>query len=57
MHRYLAVRISPDAAYVAAIEGDSPRGGVLPDARELVIRRVTGKSETRISLPCGRVSQ
>ena len=57
VHRYLAVRISPDAAYVAAIEGDSPRGGFLPDLRELVIRRVTGKSETRISLPCGHVSQ
>jgi dienelactone hydrolase len=57
VHRYLAVRISPDAAYVAAIEGDSPRGGFLPDLRELVIRRVAGKSETRIGLPCGRVSQ
>jgi dipeptidyl aminopeptidase/acylaminoacyl peptidase len=57
VHRYLAVRISPDAAYVAAIEGDSPPGGFLPDLRELVIRRVTGKSEMRISLPCGHVSQ
>ena len=57
VHRYLAVRISPNGAYVAAIEGDSPRGGYLPDLRELVIRRVSGKSETRISLPCGHVSQ
>jgi hypothetical protein len=30
VHLYLAVRISPDAAYVAPIEGDSPRGGSLP---------------------------
>jgi dipeptidyl aminopeptidase/acylaminoacyl peptidase len=57
VHRYLAVRISPDAAYVAAIEGDSPRGGFLPDLRELVIRRATGRSETPIPLPCGHVSQ
>jgi dipeptidyl aminopeptidase/acylaminoacyl peptidase len=57
VHRYLTVRISPDAGYVAAIEGDSPPGGLLPDLRELVIRRVTGKSEMRIPLPCGHVSQ
>ena len=57
VHRYLAVRISPDAAHVAAIEGDSPPGGFLPDLRELVIRRVSDKSEARISLPCGHVSQ
>jgi dipeptidyl aminopeptidase/acylaminoacyl peptidase len=57
VHRFLAVRLSPDAAYVAAIEGDSPRGGFLPDLRELVIRRVADKSETRVALPCGQVSQ
>jgi dipeptidyl aminopeptidase/acylaminoacyl peptidase len=57
VHRYLAVRISPDAAYVASIEGDSPKGGFLPDLRELVIRRASDKSETRVPLPCGHVSQ
>jgi dipeptidyl aminopeptidase/acylaminoacyl peptidase len=57
VHRYLAVRISPDATYVAAIEGDSPPGGFLPDLRELVIRRVSDKSEAHVSLPCGHVSQ
>lgn len=56
VHRYLTVRISPDAAYVAAIEGDSPKGGFLPDVRELVIRRVSGKP-THIALPCGHASQ
>jgi dipeptidyl aminopeptidase/acylaminoacyl peptidase len=57
VHRYLEVRISPDAAYVAAIEGDSPAGGYYPDVRDLVIRRVSSRSEVRIPLPCGRVSQ
>jgi dipeptidyl aminopeptidase/acylaminoacyl peptidase len=57
VHRFLAVRISPDAAYVATIEGDSPKGGFLPDLRELVIRRVADRSEAHVALPCGRVSQ
>src|SRR5215472_17009571 len=57
VHRYLAVRISPDAAYIASIEGDSPKGGFLPDLRELVMRRASDKSETRVPLPCGHVSQ
>ena len=57
VHRYLEVRISPNAAYVAAIEGDSPAGGYYPDVRDLVIRRVSSKSEVRVPLPCGRVSE
>ncbi|MBV8300994.1 MAG: S9 family peptidase [Candidatus Dormibacteraeota bacterium] len=57
VHRYLNVRISPDAAFFAAIEGDSPQGGYWPDLRDLVIRRVADGSERRIPLPCGRVSQ
>ena len=57
MHRYLEVRVSPDAAFVAAIEGDSPKGGYLPDLRDLVIRRVRDRSSTQIRLPCGRVPQ
>jgi dipeptidyl aminopeptidase/acylaminoacyl peptidase len=57
VHRYLEVRISPDAAYVAAIEGDSPKGGYLPVLRDLVIRRVSDRASTQIALPCGRVPQ
>lgn len=57
VHRYLAVRISPDAQFVAAIEGDSPKGGYYPEVRDLVIRRVAGNSDIRVSLPCGRVPQ
>jgi len=57
VHQYLEVQISPDAAYVAAIEGDSPKGGYYPDVRELVIRRVADASEVHVALPCGRVPQ
>jgi dipeptidyl aminopeptidase/acylaminoacyl peptidase len=57
VHRYLEVRISPDAAYVASIEGDPPAGGYHPAIRDLVIRRRAGRVETRIPLPCGRVPE
>ncbi len=57
VHRFLRVEISPDAAYVAAVEGDSPRGGSYPDVRDLVIRRVADGAATRVELPCGRVPQ
>jgi dipeptidyl aminopeptidase/acylaminoacyl peptidase len=67
VHRYLQVVISPDAAYVASVEGDSPRGGYYPVLRDLVIRRVgdghaadghaADGQATRIALPCGRVPQ
>lgn len=57
VHQYLDVRISPDAAYVASIEGDAPPGGFYPDVRDLVIRSTNGSAETRIALPCGRVPQ
>jgi dipeptidyl aminopeptidase/acylaminoacyl peptidase len=57
VHRYLEVSISPDAARVASVEGDSPAGGVYPDVRELVIRGMNGAPEARVSLPCGRVPQ
>jgi dipeptidyl aminopeptidase/acylaminoacyl peptidase len=57
VHRYLEVQISPDAHYVAAIEGDSPKGGYYPDVRELVIRRVADASEVHVPLSCGRVPQ
>jgi dipeptidyl aminopeptidase/acylaminoacyl peptidase len=57
VHRYLEVRLSPDATYVASVEGDSPPGGYYPDLRELVIRRTDGSSEAHVALPCGRVPQ
>ena len=57
VHRYLQVVISPDATYVASVEGDSPPGGSYPDVRDLVIRRVADGAETRVALPCGRVPQ
>ncbi len=57
VHEYLEVRISPDAAFVASIEGDAPAGGYYPDLRELVIRATNGIAEARIALPCGRVPQ
>jgi dienelactone hydrolase len=57
VHRFLRVEISPDGAFVASVEGDSPVNGYYPALRELVIRRVGTGTETKISLPCGRVPQ
>jgi dipeptidyl aminopeptidase/acylaminoacyl peptidase len=57
VHRFLHVDISPDAAFVASVEGDSPPGGYYPAQRDLVIRRARDGVATHISLPCGRVPQ
>ena len=57
VHRYLQVVISPDGAYVASVEGDSPPGAYYPDIRDLIIRRVVDGVETHVALPCGRVPQ
>lgn len=57
VHRYLDVRISPDATRVASVEGDSPLGGFSPDIRDLVIRTVKGSRSVQVTLPCGRVPQ
>jgi dipeptidyl aminopeptidase/acylaminoacyl peptidase len=57
VHRYLEVKISPDATHVAAIEGDSPHGGFWPTVRDLVIRRIKDGANTSVALPCGRVTQ
>jgi len=57
IHRFLAVEISPDAALVASVEGDSPVGGFYPLIRDLVIRRVDNGSATTIALPCGRIRE
>jgi len=46
-----------NGAYVASVEGDSPRGGYRPDLRDLIIRRVADGTETHVTLPCGRVPQ
>jgi len=57
VHRFLEIAISPDAALVASVEGDSPPNGFYPPIRDLVIRRVRDGAATRIDLPCGQVPQ
>jgi dipeptidyl aminopeptidase/acylaminoacyl peptidase len=57
VHRFLQVELSPDAAFVASVEGDSPSNGFYPPLRDLVVRRVRDGVATRIVLPCGQVPQ
>ncbi|HTX23435.1 MAG TPA: S9 family peptidase [Steroidobacteraceae bacterium] len=57
VHRFVEVRVSPDATRVASVEGDSPAGGTFPDVRDLLIRSVSGGSQRRVALPCGRVAE
>jgi dipeptidyl aminopeptidase/acylaminoacyl peptidase len=57
VHRFLQIEISPDAAFVASVEGDSPPNGFYPPIRDLVVRRVRDGVATRIALPCGQVPQ
>jgi dienelactone hydrolase len=57
MHRYLDVAISPDAKFVASVEGDSPPSGFTPPLRDLVIRKVSDGSAKTVTMPCGRVPQ
>jgi dipeptidyl aminopeptidase/acylaminoacyl peptidase len=57
VHRYLQIAVSPDAAFVASVEGDSPAGGFYPALRALVIRHVRDGAATAIALPCGEVPQ
>jgi dipeptidyl aminopeptidase/acylaminoacyl peptidase len=54
LHRFLSVAISPDGAYVASVEGDSPPSGAAPVVRDLVIRRADGAGAATIAVPCGR---
>lgn len=35
VHRFLEVALSPSGAFVATVEGDSPRSGRAPPVREL----------------------
>src|SRR5581483_4228199 len=39
------------------VEGNVPLNGYYPAVRQLVVRTVQGKSESRIDLPCGQVEQ
>ncbi len=57
VHRFLRVEISPNATFVASVEGDSPVGGYYPPVRDLIIRRIGDGSTVRVELPCGRVPQ
>jgi dipeptidyl aminopeptidase/acylaminoacyl peptidase len=57
VHQFLQIEISPDAALVASVEGDSPPNGYYPPIRDLVVRRVRDGVATSIVLPCGRVPQ
>ena len=57
VHRFLQVEISPDAALVASVEGDSPPSGFYPPIRDLVIRRVRDGAAVKIAMPCGRVPE
>jgi dipeptidyl aminopeptidase/acylaminoacyl peptidase len=57
VHRFLQVELSPDGAFVASVEGDSPENGFYPQIRDLLIRRAHGGAETKIALPCGHVPQ
>jgi hypothetical protein len=57
VHRFLEVRISPDATHVADVEGDTPDGSYYPDVRELVIRLTANDAQKRIVLPCGHVPE
>jgi dipeptidyl aminopeptidase/acylaminoacyl peptidase len=57
VHRFLQVEISPDGAWVASVEGDSPPGGYYPPLRELLIRRASNGAATTIALPCGHVPE
>ncbi len=65
VHRYIDVKIAPDARNVASVEGDSPVGAFYPELRELIIRptesprapRGAVSPALRVDLPCGRVPQ
>ena len=57
VHRFLEIQLSPDAALVASVEGDSPPDGYYPPIRDLIIRRARGGAATKVALPCGAVPQ
>jgi len=57
LHRYLGVVISPNADYVAAVEGDAPLGGSAVPLRDLFIRRVHDGGAVKVPMPCGHVKE
>jgi dipeptidyl aminopeptidase/acylaminoacyl peptidase len=57
VHRFVRVELSPNAAFAASVEGDSPLNGSYPQIRDLVIRRVRDGAAVNIALPCGRVPE
>lgn len=57
LHYYLHAGLSPDKLHLAAVEGDTSPSGGAPTVRELIVRSVTGNSETHIALPCGKATQ
>jgi dipeptidyl aminopeptidase/acylaminoacyl peptidase len=50
---FMEVSLSPNARYVASIEGDGVVGGGEPVVRALVIRSADGRSSLTVELPCG----
>src|ERR1039458_9554495 len=54
-HLFMEVSLSPDARYVAAVEGDTSPAGGEPVVRDLVIRSADARTSVAVSLPCGRV--
>src|ERR1700761_42200 len=57
LHRFREVQISPNAQFVASVEGDSSASGGTPVVRDLVIRNAKSGAAVTVSLPCGRVVQ
>jgi len=57
VHQFLQIALSPDAALVASVEGDSPPSGYWPRIRDLVIRSVRDGAPVRVALPCGQVPE
>jgi dipeptidyl aminopeptidase/acylaminoacyl peptidase len=57
VHRYLDVEISPNAEFVASVEGDSSKSGGAPTVRDLVIRQARSGAAVTVAMPCGRVPQ
>src|ERR1039458_3381411 len=54
-HLFMEVSLSPDARYVAAVEGDTSPAGGEPVVRDLVIRSADARTSVAVSLPSGRV--
>jgi dipeptidyl aminopeptidase/acylaminoacyl peptidase len=51
------MELSPNGAFAASVEGDSPPNGYYPQIRDLVIRHLPDGAAVKIALPCGAVPQ